>query len=73
MYSPRALFGESEFISALTSRGKTILNAKDDEGEFPLVDIGRSVLGSAVFWVLVEVLQEQDVYKGCLVFQIDKW
>ena len=26
------------------------------------VDIGRNVLGSALFWVLVEVRQEQNVY-----------
>lgn len=32
-YSPKALFGGSEFISASTSQGKTALNAKDDDGE----------------------------------------
>mgnify|MGYP006973393651 CR=1 FL=1 len=26
------------------------------------VNIGRSVLGSALFWVLVEVRQKQNVY-----------
>ena len=70
---PRALFGGSEFISAPTSQGKIVLNAKDDEGEFPLVNIGRSVLGSAVFWVLVEIPQKEVVYEGCLGFQIDQW
>ena len=50
-----------------------MLNAKDNDGEFSWVNIGRSVLGSAVFWVLVEVSQKQDVYMGCLGFQIDQW
>lgn len=35
-YSPRVLFGGSEFISASTSQGKTMLNAKDDDGELSL-------------------------------------
>ena len=50
-----------------------MLNAKDDESEFPLVNSGRSVLDSAVFWVLVEVPQKEVVYEGCLGFQIDEW
>ena len=32
-YNPRALFGESEFISASISQGKAMLNAKDADGE----------------------------------------
>ena len=32
-YSPRALFGGSQFISASTSQGKTILNGKDVDGD----------------------------------------
>ena len=31
--NPRALFGESVFISASISQGKAMLNAKDDGGE----------------------------------------
>ena len=50
-----------------------MLNAKGNDGEFSLVNIGRSVLGSAVFWVLVEVPQKEDVNQGCLGFQIDQW
>ena len=35
-YSPRALFGEIEFISASTSQGKAMLNAKADDSELCL-------------------------------------
>ena len=34
VYSPRALFGRGEFISAPTLQGNTMLNANDNDGEF---------------------------------------
>ena len=34
VHSPRALFGRGEFISTPTLQSKTMLNAKDNDGEF---------------------------------------
>ena len=50
-YSPRALFGGSEFISALTSRGKGMLNAKDDDGELSLGKYWKKCIGECVILV----------------------
>ena len=36
VYSPKALFGGSEFMSASKSPGRTMLNAKDDDEELSL-------------------------------------
>ena len=47
-YSPRALFGESEFISASTSQGKAMLDAKDADGELCLGKYWKRCIGECV-------------------------
>ena len=46
-YSPtcKTLFGGSEFVSASTSQGKTLLNAKDDDGKLSLGKYWEKCIG----------------------------